>query len=164
MTSLATRPIPPHNIALAAGAALIGGLVVTAVARRIGAAGIDGVTIRHVWLAIHLATVIPALPLGAYILLTRKGDRRHKILGRIWGMLMLTTALASFGVRTSGHLSWIHLLSLLVVVSVPRGVIAARRGEIAKHQRIMTMLFAGLIGAGLFVFLPARMLGGWLLG
>ncbi|MEO6199377.1 MAG: hypothetical protein ABIO68_05530, partial [Sphingomicrobium sp.] len=33
--------------------------------------------VRDVALTVHLATVIPAIPLGAFIFLTRKGGTRH---------------------------------------------------------------------------------------
>ena len=47
-------------------------------------------------LIIHLATILPALLLGAYVLIRRKGDRRHKLLGKIW--IALTGDNGDFGV------------------------------------------------------------------
>ncbi|MEL6874623.1 MAG: DUF2306 domain-containing protein [Pseudomonadota bacterium] len=114
---------------------------------------------------IHLATVLPAVPLGAWVLWRKKGDALHKILGRIWGMLMITTAISSFwigepgtGIAGSG-LSFIHLFSVLVLVSVPMGVWALRVGDYAGHQRAMQGMYIGLIVAGLFSFIPGRILG-----
>jgi len=45
---------------------------------------------------IHVAAVIPAAVLGAYLLLKPKGTSRHRLLGKIWLSLMLVTALSSF--------------------------------------------------------------------
>jgi uncharacterized membrane protein len=122
-------------------------------------------TVHGLWLILHLATVIPAIPLGAYVLLKRKGDARHKRLGRIWAVLMLATALSSFGLTgMTGNYSPIHLLSILVLVTLPRAIWDARRGRMAGHRRTMTILYASLVIAGLFTFLPGRMFGIWLFG
>ena len=116
-------------------------------------------------LAVHLATVLPAVPLGAYVLWGRKGDARHRLLGRIWAMLMVVTALSSFGLRgLTGQFSLIHLLSLLTLVAIPRAIWQARRGNIKAHRRTMRNVYIGLLVAGLFAFLPGRILGTALFG
>lgn len=140
-------------------------LVAAALLRRL-ASGAPLLPSDHsVWLAIHLAAVIPALPLGGYILWRRKGDRLHKLLGRIWAALMLLTALSSFGLHgLTGRLSWIHILSVVVLVSVPRGVILAMRGNIPAHKNAILRVYTGLVIAGFFTFLPGRMFGQWLFG
>ena len=116
-------------------------------------------------LAIHITTVTPALPLGAWLLLRAKGTRGHRLLGRVWALLMLVTALTSFGItELTGHFSPIHLLSILTIVSVLRGIRFARRGDIARHQRAMVLAFTGLVAAAVFTLLPGRLLGSWLLG
>lgn len=117
------------------------------------------------WLALHLATVIPAVPLGAYVLVRRKGDRVHRLLGRLWVGLMMTTALASFGLHyANGGFSWIHLLSILTLVSLPRSILMAARGNIRGHMRGMRAVYIGTVVAGAFAFVPGRMLGQWLFG
>lgn len=114
-------------------------------------------------LVIHLATVVPALPLGAYLLIRRKGDRLHRLLGRIWGGLMMITALASFWIRDiSEELSFIHIFSIVTLVAIPRAVLLIRRGNVDAHGRIMTGVYIGLVVAGIFAFLPERLLGDWL--
>lgn len=114
---------------------------------------------------IHLATVLPAVPLGAWVLWRKKGDALHKLLGRIWGILMVITAISSFwigapnsGIAGSG-LSFIHIFSVLVLVSVPIGIWALRVGDYVGHQRAMQGMYIGLIVAGLFSFIPGRILG-----
>ena len=140
-------------------------LVGAALARRI-ASGLPLLPSEHsAWLALHLVSVIPALPLGAFILWRRKGGRLHRMLGRVWAGLMLLTALSSFGLHgMTGRLSWIHILAVVVLVTVPRGIVQAMRGDIARHKRSMTLTYAGLIAAGGFTFLPGRLLGTWLFG
>ena len=163
------RPIrsiaPSREQVMALAAAGLSGLFIAALLRRL-ASGQELLPIGHsVWLAIHLASVIPTLPLGAYVLIRRKGDRLHRLLGRLWAMLMMTAALSSFGLHgLTGRLSWIHLLSLLTLVTIPRGVMQAMRGDIARHRRSMTLVYAGLVTAGAFSFVPGRLIGTWLFG
>jgi uncharacterized membrane protein len=119
---------------------------------------------------IHLATVIPAVPLGAYVLWRKKGDAMHRLLGKLWVMLMVVTAIASFwigepdtGIRGTG-LSFIHLFTVLVLVSVPLGIWSIRIGDVAGHQKAMQGIYIGLIVAGLFSFIPGRILGSLVFG
>jgi uncharacterized membrane protein len=115
-------------------------------------------------LLVHLGTVLPALPLGAYLLLRRKGDRWHRLLGRIWAVLMITTAVSSFWLQSTGSLSFIHLFSVLTLVSVPLAVMWIRQGRVDRHRRTMMNIYIGLIVAGLFAFTPGRLLNDWLVG
>jgi uncharacterized membrane protein len=78
---------------------------------------------------------------------------------------MLVAAISSFGiVELTGHLSPIHLLSAWTILSIPRLIIAARKGQIAKHRRIVTLLYGSLVLVGYFTLLPMRLLGHWLYG
>ncbi len=120
---------------------------------------------------IHLATVIPAIPLGIFVLLRRKGDRLHKRLGKIWMGLMLTTAIAALFIHSINRtdsffgLSPIHFFSFLVIYSVPASIIHARRGNIVGHKRSVTGMFiGGLVIAGIFSFLPGRFMWLWVFG
>ncbi|HEV7385359.1 MAG TPA: hypothetical protein VGN89_10810, partial [Phenylobacterium sp.] len=56
----------------------------------------------------HLTTVLLALPLGISQLVLPKGTFRHRTVGYVWIVLMVTTALVSFSIRTinPGGLSW----------------------------------------------------------
>ncbi|HEX8307776.1 MAG TPA: DUF2306 domain-containing protein [Allosphingosinicella sp.] len=116
-------------------------------------------------LFIHLATVIPAVPLGALVLWGPKGGPVHRMMGRIWGTLMMVTALSSFWLQTlSGGLSFIHLFSVLTLVSIPLAVWNARRGNIRAHRNAMRGVYAGLVAAGLLAAVPGRFLGDALFG
>jgi uncharacterized membrane protein len=118
-------------------------------------------------LAIHMATIIPAIPLGAYVLFVKKGGPRHRLLGRIWLGLMLTSALATIFIKNlnQGHFSWIHLLTLLTLLMVPRAYLAARRRDFATHRKVVLGLYvSALLIAGLFTFLPGRTMWQWAFG
>ena len=119
----------------------------------------------EVALYVHLFTVIPAVPLGALVLWREKGGAIHRLLGRIWGALMMVTAVSSFWLQSlSGGLSFIHLFAVLTLVSIPLAVWNARRGNIRAHRNAMRGVYAGLIAAGLLAVLPGRTLGTLLFG
>lgn len=109
---------------------------------------------------LHLATVLPALVLGLFILVRRKGGPAHRVLGGVWLGMMVTTAIVSFWVRgETGAFSGIHLFSIGVLVAAPMAIWRARVRDIGAHQRIMISLYIGLIVAGVFALDPER-LGG----
>jgi uncharacterized membrane protein len=114
---------------------------------------------------VHFLTVIPALPLGAYVIFSKKGDALHMLLGKIWATLMLVTAVDSFWIReVTGHIGPIHIFSVVTLISIPRGIYAIRKGNVEGHRRAMRGTFIGLCAAGLFALMPGRMLGHFLFG
>lgn len=123
--------------------------------------------VRDTALAIHLITVIPAIPLGAYVILASKGGRRHRTLGRIWLSMMAVTSIATIFIRNinDGQFSWIHLLTLLTFVAVPQAIITARQGKIESHKKHLRNFFIGaLIIAGITAFAPGRTMWQWAFG
>ncbi|MBA3678279.1 MAG: DUF2306 domain-containing protein [Sphingosinicella sp.] len=123
--------------------------------------------VRDFALLLHLSTVIPAIPLGLYIFLNRKGGARHKLLGKIWLALMGITAIATLFVRNieNGGFSWIHLFSVLTLIAIPKAILTARRGQIARHKSHLVTLFVGaLLISGAFSFLPGRTMWTWAFG
>jgi len=107
----------------------------------------------------HVATAAAALVFGAVTLGLRKGTAAHRLFGRMWVALMATTALVSFGIRTSGHFSWIHLLSVATLAGLAGSIYAVLRGNIKAHRRGMVSAYIGLAVAGAFTLLPGRRLG-----
>ncbi len=118
-----------------------------------------------VWL--HLVTIAIALALTPLLMLRRRGDRWHRRLGWTWSIAMFSTGVISLGIRGlgEGHLSWIHLFSLLTIVSVPLLVLAARAHKVQQHRSSVRGLIIGaLLIAGVFTFIPGRILGNWMFG
>lgn len=120
---------------------------------------------------LHLATVLPAFVLGAFQLLGRKGTRIHRLLGKIYMLLMLATGLitlampAEVGPRFFHHFGFIHIFSVIALVNVPIAYFAVRRGYIRAHRAAMIWLYVGgILIAGAFAFSPGRMLHRWLFG
>lgn len=118
---------------------------------------------------LHLSTIVPAFLIGTYLLLNHKGTPLHKALGKIYMSLMLFTALvtlsmsAEVGPVVLNHFGFIHLLSFLVLYTVPTAYFAARNGNVKQHRGNMIGLYVGgLLIAGAFTFMPGRLLHGWI--
>ena len=154
------------------GAMLVGGLTLIAAATAALARAATGhaptpAVAKQMAVIIHLVAVLPAVPLGLAILLGRKGDRRHRLLGKLWMLLMLTGALSALFIRhlNGGQFSLLHLFVPLTIISMILAIVAARRGRIAAHRANLARLFLlALILPGMFSFLPGRLMGTWLVG
>src|SRR5688572_27253954 len=114
---------------------------------------------------VHLATVLPCVVLGAFLLSRRKGTRSHRTLGKIYMVLMLLTATTTFfmparvGPAWLGHFGFVHLFSVLTLATVPRAYVAARSGNVGRHRRSMIVLYVGaIVIAGAFTLAPGRYL------
>lgn len=163
-TAFSDVSAPLRGIAFGA-AGIVSVLSVVAIGR--AAAGFADIPAgaKEIAVIIHIAAVLPAVPLGLYVLMTPKGDARHRMLGKVWMVLMLVTALSALFIRhiNGGNFSFIHLFVPLVVVMMLRAISAARRGRIDAHKRHMVSLFLlGLLLPGLFAFVPGRLLWHWL--
>jgi uncharacterized membrane protein len=110
---------------------------------------------------IHIAAALLAFSLGLVLFAAPKGTLPHRTLGWIWVVFMATVAASSLfmtGLNGDAY-SWIHMLSGYVLISLPAGVIAARRHKVLVHQRTMTGLFlGGMVIAGAFTFFPGRLM------
>jgi uncharacterized membrane protein len=118
----------------------------------------------HAWtllLVTHVAAALTSVLLGVVQLLRRKGDARHRHLGRVWVVLMLWTAASSFWIRhlRDGAFSWLHVLSLVTLVTVTLGVVNIRRGNVQGHRGNMVGSWVGSGAAMLFALaVPTRMI------
>lgn len=136
----------------------------------LGRAGLGMVENLHYYaklpVIIHVVTVLPAIPLGGYILLTRKGTPRHRLLGKIWLVLMLITATSAIFIQSSGGFSFIHIFIPVTFHAAWKTIATARRGDIKAHKNhlVFTYLTALMI-PGIFAFaLPGRLMNVMLLG
>jgi uncharacterized membrane protein len=111
---------------------------------------------------IHAGAAILALLVGAVVLFRRKGNRPHRQLGKLWVGLMALVALSSFfiwTIRLWGVFSPIHLLSILTLFLLWRGVSHARAHNIRLHMRTMRYTYVlALVISGLFTFYPGRIM------
>lgn len=108
----------------------------------------------------HALAAFAAIALGAAMFLAPKGTFAHRIAGRAWVGLMLVTAISSFWIRRTGSFSWIHALSLVVILMLGAAVYYAVAHNVRGHRRMVIGLYAGgLLLTGLFTLLPHRLLG-----
>jgi uncharacterized membrane protein len=111
---------------------------------------------------IHAFAAIAAFAIGAVQLALPKGTIRHRLVGWSWAGLMLTIAVSSLFIHTIrlwGPWSPIHLLSLLVLVTLPLALWHAHRHNVRQHRMAMLSLFLGaLVIAGALTLLPGRIM------
>ena len=120
------------------------------------------------FIIIHLVAALLALFLGAIVLFRRKGTTSHRLLGRVWVMLMITICLSSFFIQTIYPFGWfnfIHLLSVFSLAMLVQAIRHIRNGRIRSHQiSMISIYFLALIGAGIGALMPGRLLGSFLFG
>ena len=110
---------------------------------------------------IHVACALTAFFIGVILLCAPKGFGFHKTMGWTWVVAMGLTALSSFFITGifENAFSPIHALSAWVLLGLPFGIAAIRRRDIKKHRDSMTGMFTGgMVIAGLFTFLPGRLM------
>jgi uncharacterized membrane protein len=111
---------------------------------------------------IHAFAAMGAIVLGLVQFARVKGTTSHRAIGWTWAALMLTVALSSFfihSIRLWGPWSPIHLLSIFSLVTLPFALWAAHHHVVRSHRRAMIGLYTGgLVVAGLFTFVPGRIM------
>jgi uncharacterized membrane protein len=115
---------------------------------------------------IHVAAVLPTVPLGGWLLLAKKGTALHKQLGKVWLVLMLITATSAIFIQTSGSFSWIHLFVPMTFHAAWKVMATARRGDIQAHKRhlVFTYLTALMLPGIAAFMIPGRLMNVMLLG
>ena len=117
-------------------------------------------------LMIHVAAVLPTIPLGGWLLLAKKGTALHRQLGKVWLVLMLITATSAIFIQTSGSFSWIHLFVPLTFHAAWKVMATARAGDIRAHKNhlVRTYLLALMIPGIAAFLIPGRMMNVMLMG
>ena len=156
---------PLTRALIGAAAVAMSAICLYAITRGIMGAAPDHYAWRSWSVMIHVATVIPAVPLGGYLLLTRKGTKQHKLLGKIWMVLMVVTATAIIFIRGGTDFSWIHIFVPITYIGAYQAISSARASNIQKHKKhIISMYMGALMIPGIFSFLPGRFMGALLFG
>lgn len=111
---------------------------------------------------VHAFAAMAAFALGIVQLSAPKGTAPHRALGWIWALLMGAVGISAFFIHTIrlwGPWSPIHLLAIFTLITLPVAVLHARRHDIKMHRWAMISLFFGaLVIAGLFTFVPGRIM------
>lgn len=123
---------------------------------------------RDLAIVLHVATVIPAIPLGGYLLLAPKGTKAHKQLGKAWVALMVITALSACFIKYGGgldfHVSPIHIFVPMTLWSSYKLIATARRGDMKGHKKEILSLYLGalMIPGIVSIAMPGRLMHTWL--
>ncbi len=103
---------------------------------------------------VHTALGVTALAAGAFVLARRKGDRLHRVVGRVYAGALVVLCVLSFGLRDSTPfvqgLGPFHVAALVSLGTVTAGVVVAwRRREnwLAAHYMWMAWSYIGLVMA-----------------
>jgi uncharacterized membrane protein len=111
---------------------------------------------------LHAFAAMTAFALGMVQLAAPKGTLPHRTIGWIWVTLMAVVAVSTafvHQIRLWGPWSPIHILSILTLILLPIAVWRAHVHDVRHHRRAMLGLFFGaLLIAGLFTFLPGRIM------
>lgn len=118
---------------------------------------------------VHAFGAMAAFLLGIVQFTAPKGTLPHKALGVIWLVIMFTIATSSIFIRPSiipdlpihKWFSFIHLFTVLTFIGIVQGVYYLTRGgdNLKKHKNaFMGMFVGGLVIAGVFAFLPGRIM------
>lgn len=115
---------------------------------------------------LHVAAVLPTIPLGGWLLLAKKGTAMHKALGKVWLVLMLITATTAIFIQSNGSFSWIHLFVPLTFHAAWKVMATARAGNIRAHKNhlVRTYLLALMIPGIAAFAAPGRLMNVMLLG
>lgn len=147
-----------RNAAVGVGAAVT---IAALVALKPHAPDLSRIAAAPTIIQVHLTAALTALAIGVALMARVKGTGLHKTLGWIWVIAMGITAVSSLFIKVinPGHFSFIHLLSGWTIVGLPGAVYAIKRGKVSTHRRAMTGMFVGgLLIAGLFTFIPGRLM------
>ena len=114
----------------------------------------------------HATLALLAVPLGLYILLTKKGTKQHRILGRIWITFLIIVSLTAIFIQAinPGHYSLIHLFIPLTLGSLIYSIWNIKKFKKTRiqkyklaHMYSMISVYVGaLIIAGAFTLMPGR--------
>ncbi|NBB70769.1 MAG: DUF2306 domain-containing protein [Alphaproteobacteria bacterium] len=111
---------------------------------------------------LHAWSALAAIVLGIPQLRRAKGTAGHRLVGVVWVGLVATACVSSFWIHEIEQwrgFSWIHLLAVLTLVGLARGLWALRAGSPRAHRSAMLWVFVGGLGvAGSFAFWPDRIM------
>jgi uncharacterized membrane protein len=110
----------------------------------------------------HAFAALAAFAIGIVQLTVPKGTFAHRTVGWLWVVLMLAVSVSAFwihSIRLWGPWSPIHLLAIFTLIMVPVGLLHALRDRVVPHKwTMMSVFFGGLMIAGIFTFVPGRIM------
>ncbi|RKQ69522.1 putative membrane protein [Litorimonas taeanensis] len=108
---------------------------------------------------VHIIVAFIALTLGIIMFVRRKGTGSHKVIGRVFAVMMFLAALSAVFIReiNEGRFSWIHIFVPVTFFALFETFYYIRKGNLKGHKRAVKGLFFGaLLIPGAFSFMPGR--------
>jgi uncharacterized membrane protein len=95
------------------------------------------------------------------VLFLPKGTVTHRIIGGVWVLSMVLSAVSSLWLGGGvlpvlGHVGPIHMLSVWVLVSLVVAIRAIFKGQVEQHRGWMMGAYMGLVGAFIGTLFPGR--------
>ena len=83
----------------------------------------------------HIALALAAVPVGLFILLSKKGTAQHKLVGRVWLVIMLIVSLSAILIHeiNPGRYSLIHPLIPWTIGSLIYSIWNIKRFKKTRH-------------------------------
>jgi uncharacterized membrane protein len=121
------------------------------------------------WVSPHILIALTALALGVMQLALKKGDRRHRLVGYAWCVLMVGLSVSGMAIQLQpGHVTLIHRISsgfaIANLVLVPLAIWGARTGRLRLHKIAVLIMFANMLSSGAMAFIPFRAVGALVFG
>ncbi|QFU76464.1 DUF2306 domain-containing protein [Halioglobus maricola] len=112
-----------------------------------GGSALSGL-IKKMLAILHTALGFASLIFGLLVLCWRKGDRRHRLVGRAYFFSMLGLNLSSFGMyRLFDGWGFFHWMSLASLTTLLAGYVAIRYRKLVPHYYFMVWSYIGLLCA-----------------
>ena len=114
----------------------------------------------------HATLALLAVPIGFYILLTKKGTKQHRMLGQIWVTFLIIVSLTAIFIQAinPGQYSLIHLLIPWTIGSLIYSIWNIKKFKKTRIERYKFAHMYSMIGvyvgalliAGEFTLMPGR--------
>lgn len=106
----------------------------------------------------HIFCGFASLISGFFVLLRRKGDSSHRLIGRFYCICMLTLNLTAFGIyKLYGGWGIFHWMAVASLIPLVAGFVAIRYRNVNAHYYFICWSYIGLLCATvseIFVHIP----------
>lgn len=123
--------------------------------------GIDYFFKASLAIQIHIIAALVALVIGIWMFTRRKGDKAHRMGGKVFLVFMLVTATSAIFIRqlNDGGFSWIHIFVPVTFIGAWQAVYYIRKGNIRRHRKAaMGMFYGALLIPGVLSMMPGRLM------
>jgi len=112
----------------------------------------------------HVIAILTLALAGWGILALRKGDRRHRLMGRTWVIAMSLMGIAALTIPHGASVVPAYVGGGLALALMAHAWWSIRRGRVRAHARSMAMLMVGLLFMTAVALVPGRLMHDVLFG